>query len=165
MKPPETISANTWSEQEALESRKEAAPLTPCSPAQTCDSEPRVGNTTKDSRDSTTRRSVGRPNTCCVLRLSVLKLLSFLLGASARFPPKGVARSGAALQHQRGPEGVSAPSHGHNLHCSTINPSLLYYFQIIFKWVKSLWGIKALLNLPTLQWPLRYLVRVGMAEA
>lgn len=46
------------------------------------------------------------------------------------------------------PEGDLAPSQGHNLHCSTINPSLLYYFQIIFKWVKSLWGIKTLLNLP-----------------
>lgn len=71
MKPPETISANTWSEQEALESRKEAAPLTPRSPAQTCDSEPRVGNTTKDSRDSTTRRSgVRTPAACCDSRFS-----------------------------------------------------------------------------------------------
>lgn len=45
------------------------------------------------------------------------------------------------------PEGDLAPSQGHNLHCSPINPRLLYYFQIIFKWVKSLWGIKTLLNL------------------
>lgn len=44
------------------------------------------------------------------------------------------------------PEGDLAPSQGHKQHCSTINPSLLYYFQIIFKWVKSLWGIKTLLN-------------------
>lgn len=47
------------------------------------------------------------------------------------------------------PEGDLAPSQGHNQHCSTINPRLLYYFQIIFKWVKSLWSIKALLNPPT----------------
>lgn len=45
------------------------------------------------------------------------------------------------------PEGDLAPSQGHQQHCSPINPSLLYYFQIIFKWVKSLWGIKTLLNL------------------
>lgn len=45
------------------------------------------------------------------------------------------------------PEGDLAPSQEHNQHCSTINPSLLYYFQIIFKWVKSLWHIKTLLNL------------------
>lgn len=53
-------------------------------------------------------------------------------------------------------EGDLTPSQGHNKHCSTINPSLLYYFQIIFKWVKSLWGNKTLLNLSphltTLQW-------------
>lgn len=46
------------------------------------------------------------------------------------------------------PGGDLAPSQGHNQHCSTINPSLLYYFQIIFKWVKSLWGIKTLPNPP-----------------
>lgn len=46
------------------------------------------------------------------------------------------------------PEEDLVPSQGHMQHCSTINPSLLYYFQIIFKWAKSLWGIKTLLNLP-----------------
>lgn len=30
------------------------------------------------------------------------------------------------------------PSWGHGGDCSPINPSLLYYFQIIFKWLKSL---------------------------
>lgn len=46
------------------------------------------------------------------------------------------------------PEGDLAPTQEHNWHCSTINPGLLYYFQIIFKWVKSLWGNKSLLNPP-----------------
>lgn len=36
---------------------------------------------------------------------------------------------------------------GTQQHCSTINPRPLYNFQIIFKWVKSLWRIKTLLNL------------------
>lgn len=30
------------------------------------------------------------------------------------------------------------PSWGYGGDCSPINPSLLYYFQIIFKWLKSL---------------------------
>lgn len=163
MKPPETISANTWSEQEALESRKEAAPPHPSPPALLKRVIPSLALATQRKTVGTRQHGGRTPAACCDSRFS-----SFFRSSSELlhvFLQKGVARSGAALQHQRGPEGVSAPSHGHNLHCSTINPSLLYYFQIIFKWVKSLWGIKALLNLPTLQWPLRYLVRVGMAEA
>lgn len=61
----------------------------------------------------------------------------------------GWAAKGRGLKvTSKRPEGDLVPSQGHNQHCSTINPSLLYYFQIIFKWVKSLWRIKTLLNPP-----------------
>ncbi len=53
------------------------------------------------------------------------------------------------------------PSWGHGGDCSPINPSLLYYFQIIFKWLKSLrWGLIS----PALQWPPLYLVCAGKAK-
>lgn len=76
-----------------------------------------------------------------------------VLGISVRYLCKGIhlwrTGKGRGLKGtSKRPEGDLAPSQGHNQHCSTINPSLLYYFQIIFKWVKSLWGIKTLLNLP-----------------
>lgn len=58
------------------------------------------------------------------------------------------AEWGWGLKTSKMLEGDLAPSHEHNRHCSSINPSLLYYFQIIFKWAKPLWGIETLPNLP-----------------
>lgn len=63
--------------------------------------------------------------------------------------------------HQSHPGSDSPPSRGHAHNCSPINPGLLYYFQIIFKWLKSL---RSHLISPVLQWSLLYLVRVGKAE-
>lgn len=75
---------------------------------------------------------------------------SVILGISVRYLWKGCRTGkGRGLKGtSKRPEGDLAPSQGHNQHCSTINPSLLYYFQIIFKWEKSLWSIKTLLNPP-----------------
>ena len=57
-------------------------------------------------------------------------------------------RQGRLQRTSKLPEGDLAPSRGHGQHCSSINPRLLYYFQIIFKWLKSLCSIKSLSLIP-----------------
>lgn len=122
----------------------------PCSPGPTCDLEPGIWHThnfcsTKSGHDiyrshiiTPLCKDSGSHGSCVILGISVRYLWKGCRTGKGR-GLKGTSKR---------PEGDLAPSQGHNQHCSTINPSLLYYFQIIFKWVKSLWSIKTLLNPP-----------------
>lgn len=179
------IHKTTWSQQTFGQNRKHLSPprmkSNPLSPGQTCDLEPGIWYTylnfcwAKSGCDKCWSNIITPgviASGCCESCdcFGCWKVSLYVIsgkGIHLCWTGKGWRLKGTSKR----PEGDLAPSQGHNQHCSTINPSLLYYFQIIFKWVKSLWGIKTLLNphpplhLPTLQWRPCYLVRVGMAGA